>query len=349
MNWELEKIYLKQIHGTGCVKQPRHSIHESIAPLIRNNYSRQQIASLITAQDTNLVAGSLSKDVRIQAVGVFDPKKFPEILEKAGLNIIRAVKPGDIAAGSTSSQLLTYIVSDPNGKTHPVVLGKGSGFSTRHESFQVDSLRDQLEQLISAEGGDYINLSIDGDTQKVNGVVKTPGTPKCDIYFVYNNKPVLFISHKSGTTAAHHQQYGGITPKSGDDISNHPEVKDFISTLAEQLKEGVKPAQSFFRKIKDDTLKKLSMFGNDYTDTNKQYGLNNVNALIQGNIEIKPLNNNEYTLEAIHIVNNGDLPTGGYEPVLFARYGGRERGSHNIKGLRTAISPIARTIRSVEI
>ena len=57
---------------------------------------------------------------------------------------------------------------------------------------------------------------------------------------------------------------------------------------------------------------------------------------------IVPEGENLYKINANHIVYNGDVPNGDYEPVLYARYSGSRGGNHGIKDLRTSISPIAK-------
>ena len=92
-------------------------------------------------------------------------------------------------------------------------------------------------------------------------------------------------------------------------------------------------------------LKKLSLFGPDYGE---EYGEDNVNALYQGNMKIVPGNNDTYKLEAHHVVYNGDIPTGDYEPVLYARFNGSRSGNHGIKDLRTSISPMAKVSKNTQ-
>jgi hypothetical protein len=304
-------------------------------------FTKKELATIIAAQDINLQAGSSGKDIRIQPIGAYDSKNFKDVLQKADLELIKVVGPGE--EGSTSGQLKTYIVMDINGNEYPVTLGKGKGFGTADEDIVLDNLKEQVKALLIQDDVEYITIDIDGYSQRVDDIKTTPGTPKSDFNFTYKGKPALFISHKAGTKASDHQQYGGTTCKSGKEICEHPEVETFVSNLKEAFPDGMPPGKSVFVRILDPELKKFSLFGCDY---GKEYGINNVNALLQGKITIIPSNDGEYKLKAHHVVYNGDIPDGPYEPVLFARYSGSRGGNHGIKDLRSMISPIAKVSKA---
>lgn len=339
-NKQLANIY-KNIAGTFVHKpQYLHIIGENNTE--PKKYSKKELATIISSKDIHLIPGTLSKDVRIQPIGEYDYSLFVKVLQDARLEIIRVALPGE--DGSTSGQLRTYIVQDENGFEYSVVLGKGKGFGTVDEDIVLDDLKEQIKALLIEKDVEDITIDINGYKQKVNGIKSTPGTPKSDFNFTYEGKPVLFISHKAGTKASNHQQYGGTTCASGKEICEHPEVKAFVKKLKELYPDGMPPGASVYRKIIDEELMKLSVFGMDY---GREYGNNNVNVLLQGRIKIVPFNN-DYKLEASHTVYNGDVPTGSYEPVLFARYSGSRGGNHGIKDLRSMISPIAKVSKNTQ-
>jgi hypothetical protein len=342
MQWSLEKIYESSIKGTRVPKLERLRVigESDISP---KKYSKKELATIIAAQDTNLEAGSSSKDVRIQPINSYDSTKFTQTLADAGLTLVRIAKPGE--DGSTSGQLRTYIVQDKNGNEYPVVLGKGKGFGTIDEDLVLNSLEDQVKALLLQNGVDYITIDINGYDQRVDGIKSTPGTPKSDFNFTYKGKPVLFISHKAGKKASDYQQYGGTTCKSGKDVCQHEEVDKFVEQIKNMYPDGMPPGKSLWRKIKDPELKKLSLFGMDY---GREYGVDNVNALYQGNMTIVPGKGDTYDLKAHHVVYNGDIPTGEYEPVLYARFSGSRGGNHGIKDLRTSISPMAKVSKNTQ-
>ena len=334
MQWDLENIY-SQMPGTLV---PRSNYLKIIGEgTVGKPQSRPQLAAKIAAFDINLTAGASSKDIRIQPVAPISNDIFFNAIKNAGLSIVDAKKPGE--EGSTSGQLVTYIVADENGHQYAVVLGKGKGFGTRHEDFIIIDLREQITTEISNSALDHIVIDVNGYKQKVNGVESTPGTPKSDLEFTFNGKPVIFISHKAGRKPTDHQQYGGMTNSSGTNISNHPEVIEFTKALKSHFSKGMPAGVSVHRKIIDDRLKQLSVFGNDF---GKEFGINNVNALYQGDMKLKKGSSNNYVIESPHVVFNGEIPTGAYDPFLTARFSGSRGGNHGIKDLRSAISPKAK-------
>jgi len=342
MQWSLEKIYESTIRGVRVPVPARLRVLGE-ADEQTKKYSKKELAIIIAAQDPSLEVGTSGKDVRIQPIGSYDPSKFTQALEDAGLTVIRIARPGE--EGSTSGQLRTYIVHDKSGNEYPIVLGKGKGFGTIDEDLVLNSLEDQVKALLLQNNDDYIIIDINGYSQRIDGIKSTPGTPKSDFNFTYRGKPVLFISHKAGKKASDYQQYGGTTCKSGKDICQNEEVEEFVAQIKEMYPDGMPPGKSLWKKIKDPELKKLSLFGMDY---GKGYGVDNVNALYQGNMTIVPTNDNIYELEAHHVVYNGDIPTGNYEPVLYARFSGSRGGNHGIKDLRTSISPMAKITKNTQ-
>ena len=341
-NKQLSSIYRESVLGQP-VQRPiyLHVLRE--ADEKPKKYSKKELATIIAAQDIKLEVGSSSKDVRIQPIGVFDATKFSQTLEDAGLTVIDVVRPGE--EGSTSGQLRTYIVQDENKNEYSVVLGKGKGFGTVDEDLVLNNLEDQVKALLLQNDVEYITIDINGYSQKIDNIKTTTGTPKSDFNFTYKGKPVLFISHKAGKRASDYQQYGGITCKSGEDICKHEEVEEFVAQIKDMYRDGMPPGKSLWKKIRDPELKKLSLYGENY---GKEYGINNVNGLYQGNITIDPLSDDVYKLEAHHILYNGDIPEGSYEPVLYARYSGSRGGNHGIKDLRTAILPLAKVSKNTQ-
>ena len=341
-NKQLSSIYKESVLGLP-VRRPVYLSVLGEADEQTKKYSKKELATIIAAQDINLEVGSSSKDVRIQPIGVFDQSKFSQTLEDAGLTVIKIVRPGE--EGSTSGQLRTYIVQDENKNEYSVVLGKGKGFGTMDEDLVLNNLEDQVKALLLQNDVEYITIDINGYSQKIDNIKSTPGTPKSDFNFTYKGKPVLFISHKAGKKASDYQQYGGTTCKSGKDVCHHEEVEEFIAQIKDMYPDGMPPGKSLWKRIRDPELKKLSLYGMDY---GKEYGVDNVNAFYQGNMTIVPSSDDTYELKAHHVVYNGDIPEGSYEPVLYARYSGSRGGNHGIKDLRTSISPLAKVSKNTQ-
>ena len=299
--------------------------------------SRAALGSKIASTNSKLSLGGSSKDVRLQPLDGYDSEQFPRDIQSAGLEIVRVVKPNE--PGSTSSQLDTYIVRDTDGTEYPVTLGKGKGFGVRDESTVLNSISNQIQDILSTEGKEFTTIKINNKKYKINGIETTPGTPKSDFHLTFNGDPVVFISHKKGTTAKHYQQYGGTSLKSGEVIYNHPEVKSFIKKIAKLFPDGMPPGSSVYRPIKDDNLKMLAIYGPDY---GKPFGYDNVTLLLQGSVKLNKIGNNTYEFDAAHISYNGEAPEGEYDAVLYGRYNPSRGGNHGIKALRSSIMPLAK-------
>lgn len=305
--------------------------------IFNERLSRAALGKKIANTNSNLSLGGSSKDVRLQPLDGYNSAQFPQDIESVGLEIVRVVKPNE--PGSTSSQLDTYIVRDIDGTEYPVTLGKGKGFGVRDESTVLDSISNQIQDILNTKDKEFITIKIDNKKYKVNGIETTPGTPKSDFHLTLDSKPVVFISHKKGTTAKHYQQYGGTSIKSGENIYNHPEVKSFIEKIANLYPDGMPPGSSVYRPIKDSKLKMLAIYGPDFGDS---FGYNNVTLLLQGNVKLREAGNNIYDFEAAHISYNGEAPAGSYDAVLYGRYNPSRGGNHGIKALRSSIMPLAK-------
>lgn len=165
------------------------------------------------------------------------------------------------------------------------------------------------------------------------GVQKTPGTPKSDFnIFGMDGKPLIHISHKKGFKPNDFQQWGGMTETK---IANDPEVKAFAADCLAKIGKKIPTGTSLYRKIRTKHLKMMAVFGVDYTKANSP---NSVDVLIQGTPGLKK-SGPYYVLESTgHVNYKGDIPTGGYEPVLAIIYKG-DRDQFGISGARASIYP----------
>ena len=300
--------------------------------------------SLEKAEPENIVAKPTAKDIRIQPINNFTAQDLQNLFKKLNVTLVSALKPGE--PGSTSSQLVTYIVKDSSNNQYSVVLGKGKGFGVRDENKAIDELNQQISTLVTQGNNQFILLDINGQLEKINGVRSTPGTPKSDFEFTFEGQPKIFVSHKAGTTAFDYQQYGGTTCVSGKNICTDSEVQAFVQTIKKRFPLEMPPKKSVFRKIQSEELKKIALFGMNY---GKEFGINNVNVLVQGSVQLIPATKpNTFVLKAAHIIYNGDLPTDLYEPILYGRFSASRGGNHGVKNLRTAILPLAKISKNTE-
>ena len=125
-----------------------------------------------------------------------------------------------------------------------------------------------------------------------------------------------------------------------------------VSSVGEGLFEFHYPSKiSFGRKIKDDKLKKMAIFGKNYS-SDGDGGINNVDLVVQGFFTLTRAGSertkddkeieNVYILGASHIAYRknlkGDLLSGPYEPILVTRFAS-DRQNHGIKYCRMMTYP----------
>jgi len=343
-SWEVENIYTKRVASKGRVPLDRHKIKV----FTEKKYSKKEIATIISSKDENLEPGASSKDVRLQPLDNFDRSRFEEILKDADLEIVRIAEPGD--EGSTSSQFDTYIVKDTEGNEYPIVLGKGKGTTLKAENRVIDNIKRQIEAILLETEQDFFYIDINGVKSKVDDIETTSGVPKSDFSFTYKGTPVIFISHKDGKKPTDFQQYGGITCKAGKSICKHEEIEKFVSDMKEKFPDGVKPKQSYYRKINSKDLKLMSIYGADYGE---KFGVDNVHAILQGKVELDNIGDGTYKIKASHVMYNGELPeeNSGYDPMFYLRFSGSRGGNFGLKDGRFMIVPkgkIQSTIKRAE-
>lgn len=345
-SWQVEKIYTEQIAAMGSIQPDRFKVRGIVN---EQKYTKNELAYIIASKDENLMPGSSSKDIRVQPTDNFKREDFQRVLTDAGLEIVKIVKPYE--PGSTSSQLETYIVRDEAGNEYPVVLGKGRGSMLRTESYAINDIKQQIEDILNEPGAsnEYFNVEIQGKEYKVNGISSTEGSPKSDFSLDYNNKPVIFISHKNGTAPKDFQQYGGLTKKAGEKISVHPEVEEFVKEVRARFPHGLKSKQHYFKKIEDDNLKLMSMYGGDYGG---EFGKDNVNVILQGKVTFVPVqgNSNTFKLDANKVMYNGELPEkeSEYDPMLYIRFSGTRPGNYGVVNARFMVVPRGLIAKKIE-
>ena len=162
-------------------------------------------------------------------------------------------------------------------------------------------------------------------------------------------KEKCFISHKKGNDAKSFQQYCGITSRAGK-IHTHSEVVDFRKAIVDTKTEQDFRSMAYYRHIKDNNLKGMAVFGEDY-GANKE-GMNNVTYFCQGNVRLRKQGRrrkpqDQITIKVIFDTNNipqsslGSLTYRGYKPTLGARKGEAtrriEHGGKSLSGIRGGV------------
>lgn len=171
-----------------------------------------------------------------------------------------------------------------------------------------------------------LTLKIKRNTYEIIGAAKVPGDPKADIALIgLDKKAVCFISHKLSNFSA----YGGIS-----ELGDNETVKNFAQKIIKILDRkkqktnnqsyyGVN-GDSFYAEIPNGEIDIIlkTVYGKDFS-TSQTSGINNVDFVIEGNVNIDARGNLITTPVSNKIYDSGDtqwLKTGDTRAILFARY-----------------------------
>jgi hypothetical protein len=213
--------------------------------------------------------------------------------------------------------------------------------TTAQEDAQIVRINQQLNAIFDKLGTEIIPLKVGTTIYQVGLCESTPGTPKCDFHFRGVSGYVGHVSHKAGDGPKAFQQWSGTSQRVEPLIYNHPETQAFINTLKEMFPNGMPAATTVGRKIQDENLKKMAVYGSGYGGVK---GESNVDVTMQGILSIQNRGRYYELTCSGHKLNNGDRISGNYEPVFLGVYKG-DRSDHGIKGARLIIQPIGgRTI-----
>lgn len=173
------------------------------------------------------------------------------------------------------------------------------------ESEQVMQTQRALQKLIKEYGS--IHLKVGDETYEVDDFKQVAGRPKADMTFTFNDKAVVYVSHKKGSKPGDFQQYGGfsldLNIKTENDIQKYPLIKKFVEDIRSifvgfNLKKDTNDrydfnnlvkGSNFARLLDDEEMANTVMFGKDFS-TGK-VGLDNCSVLIDGDIIFKPVKN----------------------------------------------------------
>lgn len=213
--------------------------------------------------------------------------------------------------------------------------GKGAGSGTAKEDAALMDLRNQIQATLMKNGVAQIRVKIGSHFYNVADVVTTPGTPKSDFHLVdTDGNEVAWISHKDGSKAKDFQQWGGLSATKEPLLASHKETESFVADIKKTYPNGLPNATTITRKIKDNKLKMMSVYGNEY---GKKFSRQNVTLMLQGDVKLNKFGN-FYTITATHTHVNGDVMDGDYEPVFMAIYKG-DRSDFGVRGTRIVIAP----------
>lgn len=217
--------------------------------------------------------------------------------------------------------------------------GEQAGKRLAKEDFAIEQLNAIIHKIKRETGSDSVAIVVGKNVYpNIVQATSTPGTPKSDFHLINKaGDAVVWISHKDGNSAKSFQQWSGITEAG---IVDHAETKTFVSLvkqeIADQGLEDFPRGQTWGHPIRSPKLAKMAVFGVDF---GKEFGINNVQLTIQGNVTLTPNENGEYVLSGDHVVYNGQVPKGDYAPYFMVRYLS-DRSNFGIKYARMSISPL---------
>ena len=236
--------------------------------------------------------------------------------------------------------------------------GKYSGRSagTDDEFRQVNAINKFIEENGS---GYFMTLPIrnsDGKTVYALAAKKVPKTPKADIVIygfdskpTKNNskdeiKPIIWISLKKGTKSTDFSQYGGISSAEMKNASQKAKKTIWAFVVGYKIlftdEDGYRDRSIYDVSSNeiDKSLFRYSIYGRDAYSSD--FGENNVNFIIQGDITFNKQSDGVYELGGAFIEANPKIPEGDRTPRFCSRTA-EDRITYNIEGVRIAIAPIA--------
>ena len=247
--------------------------------------------------------------------------------------------PGDMAKLKQDLPLLKsgdkLFLFDKNDKKYSITAvakttdlgGKGKGGTLGPERAAIADLQQQLDQI----GKPITIVFNEVSYANITKVVNIKENQKADFAFATDSKPLLFISYKPGSTVKSIISYGGISSIS----EKSRDVKAFVDAIKNKVTDFKGLGYEFSVPINDKGVILRSMYGSDFGS--KEYGMNNVQAIMQGDIKLVD-KGNTYIIEANHIITSPEIPDGEYTPVLNARYAG-DRNQMGINHCRIGIVP----------
>ena len=208
----------------------------------------------------------------------------------------------------------------------PAFGGKGKGSGTAQEDIALAGINKELASIGS------IDIELAGkEYKKIIKAETVKGVPKADFTLNTEDGPVIFLSHKDGSTPKHFQQYSGFKG-----LEDYEEIKSFVEAVRKATGGELQPKTSFKRALLNDEVKRKSVYGLE--QGSDKFGINNCQAILQGPVKFEAQESGDYVIKCNHQVNNPELPSGGYEPMLYVTFR-RDRNNMNVKNARFGIYP----------
>ena len=220
--------------------------------------------------------------------------------------------------------------------------GKQKGASLAKESGALNELDNLVKNILANTGQSSIAVRAAGTVYEgITGAINVPGTPKADFALAAGDVPKIFISHKDGSKPTDFLRWSGISS-----IKDDPAVASFVEAIKQENNGVFEPRQTYTRPITEEGFAHKAIYGKDFGS--QTYGVNNVQAVIQGSVTLTP-SDNVYELGGTGNMWTGDIPEGAYAPVFFAQYrsGRRDLGLENCEALVTPATKITRNTKEI--
>ena len=223
------------------------------------------------------------------------------------------------------------------------MLYKDSDFSTRTQDTtakqdkEINNIANTINDIKEKTGLDYVSVKVSDSIYNIKSIKRLEDKSKADFCFIdINDKEVGFVSHKDGNSPKSFQQWSGTSHRFQPEIFDHPETKQFIKALKERFVNGLPPASTVARRIVDERLKKIAVFGNNF---GMDFDRDNVEAVMQGELKLGKYQDYYILFASHYTIKNGNLPEYGYDPVFMAVHK-KDRSDHWIKDCRLTINPL---------
>ena len=285
----------------------------AIAEVLRKK--KYSIKSASSTSVTVLVEGNRS-DKMIE---------LAKMLSNFGTKIDRNLKGSSIGGILVGGKVKVFLKS----------LARGGSGGLDVELRAIADLSNAIMTALADNGGPITIICGRRTVRGITQCIKTAGTPKSDFHLAdAAGRPQIHISHKKGSKPNDFQQWGGMTEER---IAAHKEVSQFAAQCKALYGDTMPNGESAWMKIQDKKLKMMAVFGVAFDASG--VNVNKVDVLLQGDPGLRRVRKGVYELTASgHVHYHGDIPSGGFEPVLSIIYKG-DRDQFDIRGARASIYP----------
>ena len=280
------------------------------------------IRNLLASDEASGKLGPHSRSQRVKNIGNISNENFIDILSNVfdvDTEHIKILPPKSKDNPSGLNFAFQFNIGEQEAI---IVLGtKSRGINI--ENYELNNLNN-----IIAENGGNINIKIGNKLyENITKVEQTPGNKQADFTFIGKNN--LYIQHKDLKAS---QQLSGVKKLESD-----PEVINFVQSVKTISSGSLKSKMNYKRKVKSEKLQLEGAYG-----SGDEFGINKVQSIMFGNIELNPspLDETYFELSSPVQFNYPTLLTGDYELYIFATYRSYEIHQQGINNCRIGFYPL---------